>query len=131
MSEADQVTIPPAIIRRLIRDSLPDGVLVEKESETATSRAATTFIMEVAANAASKAQGENRANITSQDIVDVLTNLNFIDMMPILNEFYLDFTKEQKRRSRAKARKAKAASKAKASNKVTPWTLAASHHGDE
>lgn len=71
----DDLKLPGAVIARLIKDSLPEGVNVSKEAKTAIGRAAAIFILHATTFASENARLKNRKNVSAEDVLTALKSL--------------------------------------------------------
>ncbi|KAJ2989327.1 hypothetical protein HDV02_005047 [Globomyces sp. JEL0801] len=64
--------LPKSVIDKIIRNALPEGVLVQKEAKMAVSKAATVFINYITAAAQDSISGTSRKSINASDVFKAL-----------------------------------------------------------
>lgn len=79
--------MPEKVVSRLLKDSLPDNVIISKDAKNAACRAASIFILQLSIAAAEKAQRSNRDTLDSQDIIKAVTDLGLGEYAPQLVRF--------------------------------------------
>jgi len=99
----EDLNLPNAVIARLIKESIPDGVNVSKEARSAVSKAASVFVLYVTSCANNIAQKGKRKTLTATDIFKALDEIEFEEFIPPLKEGLDSFKKEQKEKKDAAA----------------------------
>ncbi|XP_059613918.1 DNA polymerase epsilon subunit 3 [Phlebotomus argentipes] len=109
VDKIEDLSLPGAIVQRIVKDALPDGVNVGKEARNVLGRAASVFVIYLTASATNTARSHSRKAITGQDILDALEEMEFEDFLEPLKEFQEAFRKsEQEKKNRKKESKATA-----------------------
>lgn len=79
--------MPEKVVTRLLKDALPDSVIVSKDAKNAACRSASIFILQLSIAAAEKAAESNRSNLENQDIIKAVTDLGLGEYAPQLVRF--------------------------------------------
>lgn len=79
--------MPEKVVTRLLKDALPDNVLVSKDAKNAACRSASIFILQLSIAAAEKAQMSKRRALDNQDIISAVTDLGLAEYAPQLVRF--------------------------------------------
>lgn len=79
--------MPEKVVNRLLRDALPDNVLVSKDAKNAACRSASIFILQLSIAAAERAQMNDRRTLENQDIIKAVTELGLGEYAPQLVRF--------------------------------------------
>lgn len=79
--------MPEKVVTRLLRDALPDNVLVSKDAKNAACRSASIFILQLSITAAEIAQTNKRRTLENQDIIKAVTELGLEEYAPQLVRF--------------------------------------------
>ena len=80
----EDLNLPNAVVIRIIKDVLPDGMNVAKDARTAFSKAASVFILYLTAAANIEATGSNRKTISAADVIQAVSNVElngFVDQL--------------------------------------------------
>lgn len=67
--------MPEKVVTRLLKDALPDNVIVSKDAKNAACRSASIFILQLSIAAAEKAQEAGRSTLENQDIIKAVSDL--------------------------------------------------------
>ena len=90
----DDLNLPTAIIARLIKDALPQGVSVTAEAKAAIARAASVFVLYLTNMSNSRARQDSRKRISPKDIFDTLKEADFVEFVaPLQESFESKYTK--------------------------------------
>lgn len=84
----DDLNLPTAMIARLIKDALPQGVSVTAEAKAAIARAASVFVLYLTNMSNSKAKQDSRKRIIPRDIFDTVRETNFEEFLLPLQEAF-------------------------------------------
>ena len=105
----EDLNLPNAVIARIIKEALPDGVIISKESRAAISKAASVFVLYCTSCANNFALQQKRKTLKDTDVLQALEEMEFEQFVPQLKEFLESFKIEQKGKKAAleKRRKAK------------------------
>lgn len=108
----EDLNLPNSVITRIIKEALPDGVIISKESRAAISKAASVFVLYCTSCANNFALQQKRKTLKDTDVLQALEEMEFEDFVPQLKEYLETFKTEQKGKKAAseKRRKAKEAS---------------------
>ena len=79
--------MPEKVVTKLLKDALPDNVLVSKDAKSAACRSASIFILQLSIAAAEKAQHNKRRTLENQDIIKAVTDLGLGEYAPQLVRF--------------------------------------------
>eukprot|EP01112_Ceratiomyxa_fruticulosa_P023186 TRINITY_DN8768_c0_g1_i1.p1 TRINITY_DN8768_c0_g1~~TRINITY_DN8768_c0_g1_i1.p1 ORF type:complete len:192 (-),score=65.43 TRINITY_DN8768_c0_g1_i1:161-676(-) len=94
--------LPHAVVQRILKNALPDGVQVQKDAKLAVEKAAKIFINYVTACANDFALHSNRRTILSKDVLSAMEELEFADFIPKLKLALEAFEKENADKAAAK-----------------------------
>ncbi|XP_018023217.1 DNA polymerase epsilon subunit 3 [Hyalella azteca] len=104
----EDLNLPNSIVMRLIKDSLPPGVLVSKEARSAIARAASVFVLYATSTANALAQANKKKTLTGQDVLDAIKEMDFEQFVEPLTECLEAFKRSQQSKKELKEAKAKA-----------------------
>jgi len=107
----EDLNLPNSVIARIIKEALPDGVNISKESKAAISKAASVFVLYCTSCANNFAMQQKRKTLKDVDVFSALEDMDFEIFVPQLKDMLESFKKEQKDKRVAveKRRKAKEA----------------------
>eukprot|EP01132_Coremiostelium_polycephalum_P010929 gene10929-13386_t len=100
MSESSE--LPSAIVNRIIKASLPDNVLIAKESKLALTKAAKVWIHYLTASSNDFCQSAQRTKILGKDVTQSLEELDFPQFIKPLDDFLNSTKKKEKEKEREK-----------------------------
>ncbi len=86
MTGIDELELPRAMIARIVKSALPDGALLQKDAKNAISKMATIFISYLTATAIDVAAVAKHKTLSTEDILQALTILDFERFVPNLRE---------------------------------------------
>ena len=114
----EDLNLPNSVIARIIKEALPDGVIISKESRSAISKAASVFVLYCTSCANNFALQQKRKTLKDVDVLQALEEMEFEEFVPQLKEYLESFKIEQKSKKAAseKRRKAKENSESAATN---------------
>ncbi|XP_034946768.1 DNA polymerase epsilon subunit 3 [Chelonus insularis] len=92
----EDLNLPNAVVTRIIKEALPDGVTVGKEARVAVAKAASIFILYLTTSANTLAKKANRKTITGQDVLQAMEEIEFDRFINPLNEALSNFKKSQR-----------------------------------
>ncbi|XP_055704399.1 DNA polymerase epsilon subunit 3 [Phlebotomus papatasi] len=95
VDKIEDLSLPGAIVQRIIKDALPEGINVGREARDVLGRAASVFVIYLTASATNTARSHNRKAITGQDVLDALEEMEFEDFLEPLKEFQEAFRKSE------------------------------------
>lgn len=97
----EDLNLPNAVVTRIIKESLPDGVNVGKEARAAVAKAASIFILYLTSAANTIAQKGKRKTISSVDVIQAIEDIEFEQFVEPLQEALENFKKSQKEKKDA------------------------------
>lgn len=112
----EDLNLPNAVISRLMKEVLPDGVNVSKEARSAISRAASVFVLYTTSCANNLAQKQKRKTLTGLDVLTAMDEMEFGQFVEPLKKSLEAFKKEQKEKE---SKKKEAAEKRKQNQEET------------
>lgn len=71
------LNLPNTNVAKIIKDSLPPDVNLDKEARTAIARATSVFIMYLSSNAAGVAHKQNHKTFSAQDVFEAIDEMEF------------------------------------------------------
>uniref|UniRef100_A0A1B6FF89 DNA polymerase epsilon subunit 3 n=1 Tax=Cuerna arida TaxID=1464854 RepID=A0A1B6FF89_9HEMI len=101
----EDLNLPIAVVARLVKEGLPEGVSVTKEAKTAVARAASVFVLYITSSANTIAMRNKRKTINSDDVLQAVVDTEYEWLEDPLKESLEDFKKVQKQRKESAARK--------------------------
>ena len=93
---------PAACIRRLLKQSLPKSTNVSKDSLMAISRASGIFVLYLTACANDVAREGRRTTIVAKDVLGALRELDFVDFLPVMEEFLEGHRRDERNKKEEK-----------------------------
>lgn len=91
----EDLNLPNAVITRIIKDAIPDGVNVSKEARLAISKAASVFVLYATSCSNNFALKSKRKTITAKDVLDALEDMEFDQFVEPLKECLDVFKRNQ------------------------------------
>lgn len=82
----EDLNLPTAVITRIIKDAIPDGVNVSKEARLAISKAASVFVLYATSCSNNFALKGKRKTITAPDVLSALEDMEFDQFVDPLKE---------------------------------------------
>lgn len=82
----EDLNLPNAVITRIIKDSLPEGVAIAKEARSAIAKAASVFILFTTSSANNLAQKNKKKTVSAQDVFNALKEMEFDKFIEPLQE---------------------------------------------
>ena len=79
--------MPEKVVTRLLKDALPEHVVLSQDAKEAACRSASIFILQVSIAAGEKAQAEKRRTLENQDIIRAVSELGLGEYAPQLVRF--------------------------------------------
>ncbi|GAB0091798.1 DNA polymerase epsilon subunit 3 [Sergentomyia squamirostris] len=95
VEKIEDLSLPEAVVQRILKAAVPEGVNVGKEARSVLGRAAAVFVIYLTASATNTASSNNRKSIVGQDILDALEEMEFEDFLEPLQEFQEAFRKSE------------------------------------
>lgn len=82
----EDLNLPNAVITRIIKDMLPEGISVAKEARSAIARAASVFVLFTTSSANALAQKNKKKTVSAQDVFSALKEMEFDKFIEPLQE---------------------------------------------
>ncbi|KAK8720347.1 hypothetical protein OTU49_013386 [Cherax quadricarinatus] len=117
----EDLNLPNAVITRIIKDTLPEGVAVAKEARSAIAKAASVFVLYTTSTANSLAQKNKKKTVSAQDVFTAMKEMEFEKFIEPLQESLEVHKKSQQSKKEQKEAKAKA-KKTEVADKNTSFT---------
>lgn len=128
-SSSSDIELPNSIVTRIIRESLPQGVIVSREARTAISKAASIFVLYATSSANNLVMEGKRKTLRDVDILSALEEMDFGDFIPKLKESLEAYkTCTKNKRMAANERKKQAQSEKMAAQNAANSEIANSSH---
>lgn len=86
VEKIQDLNLPTAVVTRLMKDALPDGINIGKEARIAISKAASVFIIYLSSAAINEAKKLKHKTMTPQNIFDALEEIEFESFIEPLKE---------------------------------------------
>ncbi|KAK0082974.1 hypothetical protein PV326_006926 [Microctonus aethiopoides] len=103
--KVEDLNLPNAVVTRIIKEALPDGVTVGKEARVAIAKAASIFILYLTTSANTVAKKGNRKTITGADVIQAMEDIEFDRFIDSLKEALENFKKSQREKKDASTKK--------------------------
>ncbi|NXF81511.1 DPOE3 polymerase, partial [Sclerurus mexicanus] len=105
----EDLNLPNAVITRIIKEALPEGVNISKEARSAISRAASVFVLYATSCANNFAMKGKRKTLNAGDVLSAMEEMEFQRFMVPLKESLEVYRREQKGKKEARKDKDKKA----------------------
>ncbi|CAL1604474.1 unnamed protein product [Knipowitschia caucasica] len=103
----EDLNLPNAVITRIIKEALPDGVNVSKEARRAISQAASVFVLYATSCANNFAMKAKRKTLNAGDVMSAMEEMEFERFMEPLREALEVYKKGQKGKKEVSEQKRK------------------------
>lgn len=103
----EDLNLPNAVITRIIKEALPDGVNISKEARSAISRAASVFVLYATSCANNFAMKGKRKTLNASDVLSAMEEMEFQRFITPLKEALEAYRREQKGKKEASEQKKK------------------------
>ncbi|KFP69363.1 PREDICTED: DNA polymerase epsilon subunit 3 [Acanthisitta chloris] len=103
----EDLNLPNAVITRIIKEALPDGVNISKEARSAISRAASVFVLYATSCANNFAMKGKRKTLNASDVLSAMEEMEFQRFVGPLKESLEVYRREQKGKKEARKDKDK------------------------
>ncbi|XP_036034393.1 DNA polymerase epsilon subunit 3 [Onychomys torridus] len=103
----EDLNLPNAVITRIIKEALPDGVNISKEARSAISRAASVFVLYATSCANNFAMKGKRKTLNASDVLSAMEEMEFQRFVAPLKEALEVYRREQKGKKEASEQKKK------------------------
>lgn len=90
--------MPEKIVTRLLKESLPEDVILSKDAKNAACRSAGIFILQLSIIAAERAQSNKRKTLDNKDIIEAASFLGLAEHAPQLVRFGAQRKRNAKRK---------------------------------
>ncbi|KAJ3090064.1 DNA polymerase epsilon subunit 3 [Quaeritorhiza haematococci] len=84
----EDLELPRTIINRVVKNALPENVLLQKDAKSALAKACTVFINYLTATANDLARQHNQKTVVASHIFNALETIEFDDFLPDLQQRY-------------------------------------------
>ncbi|KAG8037990.1 hypothetical protein G9C98_006315 [Cotesia typhae] len=101
----EDLNLPNAVVTRIIKEALPEGVTIGKEAKVAIAKAASIFILYLTTSANTVAKKTNRKTITGPDVLQAMEDIEFDRFVDSLQDALNNFRKSQKEKKDASKKK--------------------------
>lgn len=101
----EDLNLPNAVVTRIIKEALPDGVTVGKEARVAVAKAASIFILYLTTAANTIAKKGNRKTISGPDVLQAMEDIEFDRFIDPLKDALENFKKSQREKKDANSKK--------------------------
>ncbi|XP_033732533.1 DNA polymerase epsilon subunit 3-like [Pecten maximus] len=122
----EDLNLPNAVVTRIIKDAIPDGVNVSKEARLAISKAASVFVLYATSCSNNFALKGKRKTITAQDVMSAMDDMEFEHFVEPLQQCLDSYRQGQKNKKEAASER-----KRKTQVEVTPIEEDGEENGGE
>ncbi|KAK6195329.1 hypothetical protein SNE40_000785 [Patella caerulea] len=103
----EDLNLPNAVVTRIIKEAIPDGVNVSKEARLAISKAASVFVLYATSCSNNFALKAKRKTINAADVISAMEDMEFEQFVEPLQECLEAFRNEQKGKREASQQRKK------------------------
>ncbi|XP_039258822.1 DNA polymerase epsilon subunit 3-like [Styela clava] len=103
----EDLNLPNAVIARIMKEALPEGVIVSKEARAAISKAASVFVLYCTSCANNSAMQQKRKTLKDIDVLSAVEEMDFEGFIPSLKQSLDAFKAEQKEKKEASEKRKK------------------------
>ncbi|XP_053443926.1 DNA polymerase epsilon subunit 3-like [Nycticebus coucang] len=103
----EDLNLPNAVITRIIKEALPDGVNISKEARSAISRTASVFVLYATSCANNFAMKGKCKTLNASDVLSAMEEMEFQWFVTPLKEALEAYRREQKGKKEASEQKKK------------------------
>ncbi|XP_022321046.1 DNA polymerase epsilon subunit 3-like [Crassostrea virginica] len=103
----EDLNLPNAVVTRIIKDAIPDGVNVSKEARLAISKAASVFVLYATSCSNNFAMKAKRKTINANDVISAMDEMEFDQFEDPLKQCLDAYRSEQKNKKEANEKKKK------------------------
>ena len=103
----EDLNLPNAVVTRIIKDAIPDGVNISKEARLAISKAASVFVLYATSCANNLALKGKRKTISATDVISSMEDMEFDQFIEPLQQVLEEYRKEQKSKKDAASERKK------------------------
>ncbi|KAH9507389.1 DNA polymerase epsilon subunit 3 [Bulinus truncatus] len=101
----EDLNLPNAVVSRIIKEAIPEGVNVSKEARLAISKAASVFVLYATSCSNNFALKNKRKTITAQDVLNAMEDMEFEQFIEPLQQCQEAFRLEKLEKKKEKAHK--------------------------
>ncbi|XP_051547115.1 DNA polymerase epsilon subunit 3-like [Myxocyprinus asiaticus] len=101
----EDLNLPNAVITRIMKEALPDGVNVSKEARRAISQAASVFVLYATSCANNFAMKSKRKTLSAGDVMTAMEEMEFERFLQPLQEALEAYKKGQKGKQQAEQKR--------------------------
>jgi len=101
----EDLNLPNAVVTRIIKDAIPDGVAVSKEARLAISKAASVFVLYATSCSNNFALKNKRKTINAQDVLSAMEDMEFEQFIEPLQQCQEAFRQEKSEKKTQKREK--------------------------
>lgn len=109
----EDLNLPTAVITRIIKDAIPDGVNVSKEARLAISKAASVFVLYATSCSNNFALKGKRKTISANDVLSALEDMEFDQFVDPLKECLAAYKRGQQGKKDQKKKEKEAVNQSK------------------
>lgn len=92
----EDLNLPTAVITRMIKEVLPEGVNISREARAVISKSASVFVLYATSCANNMALQHKRKTLTASDVMEAIEEMEFSSFLKPLQEGLDSFKREQK-----------------------------------
>uniref|UniRef100_A0A0B6Z7R3 DNA polymerase epsilon subunit 3 n=1 Tax=Arion vulgaris TaxID=1028688 RepID=A0A0B6Z7R3_9EUPU len=101
----EDLNLPNAVVTRIIKDAIPEGVSVSKEARLAISKAASVFVLYATSCSNNFALKNKRKTINAQDVLSAMEDMEFEQFIEPLQQCQEAFRAEKLEKKKEKTPK--------------------------
>lgn len=97
----EDLNLPNAVVTRLIKEAIPEGVAMSKEARRAMTRAAAVYVIYMTSTCTKLAHSQNHKTISCANVYEALSQMELESFIEPLNrdlEVYRTLVREKKNR---------------------------------
>ncbi|XP_063701099.1 DNA polymerase epsilon subunit 3 [Culicoides brevitarsis] len=115
----EDLNLPNAVVTRLMKEALPDGISISKEARSALTRAASVYILYLTTAASTAAKDKNLKTLNANHVFEALEEIEFENYVDPLKAFLETYRSSQKEKRESKGTPAVKSPSKKDSSKET------------
>merc|ERR1712060_49153 len=108
-TNSSDIELPMSIVTKIIKESLPQGVIISKDCRLAIAKAASIFVLYTTATANNLVMENKRKTLRDMDILTALEEMDFGEMVPKLKEALEVYKESNRNKKQAAAERKKQA----------------------
>lgn len=90
--------MPEKIVTKLLKESLPDNIVISRDAKSAAARGASIFILQLVIAANEHARQAGRRKFDTQDIIKAIADVGLGEYAPVLVRFNAQQKRDAKRK---------------------------------